>query len=108
MFAKIWIWISSLFPKSKIGVIFSLLFARATTTFAKEVLDPTNQKVAYDFVKALHNDDSMTNAEKAKVFNQQMLKWAKQVNKKIADSVINCLRELAVNALKAEKENIQK
>lgn len=108
MFAKIWIWISSLFPKSKIGIIFSLLFAKAASTFAQEVLDPENQKAAYDFVKALHERDDLVNTEKMRIFNKQMLEWAKIMNKKMALSVINCLRELAVNALKAEKDNIQK
>lgn len=36
------------------------------------------------------------------MFNKQMLEWAKKAGKILADSVVNCLRELAVNALKAE------
>jgi hypothetical protein len=44
----------------------------------------------------------LTNKEKQKIFNQQMLEWAKSLGKKMSESVINCLRELAVNALKAE------
>lgn len=31
-----------------------------------------------------------------------MLKWAKKAGKILAESVINCLRELAVSALKSE------
>ena len=45
----------------------------------------------------------MTNSEKAKMFNKQMLDWAKKVGKKLSDSMINCLREMAVAALKAEQ-----
>lgn len=32
-----------------------------------------------------------------------MLNWAKKVGKKLSDSMINCLREMAVAALKAEQ-----
>ena len=31
-----------------------------------------------------------------------MLEWAKKAGKILVDSVVNCLRELAVNAIKAE------
>ena len=41
----------------------------------------------------------MTNQEKMDEFNLKMLSWAKQVGKEMKDSVINCLRELAVSAL---------
>ena len=61
-----------------------------------------NQKKAYEFVKSLHNDTTKTNMEKAQVFNLKMLDWAKREGKNISDSVINCLRELAVNAIKSE------
>ena len=61
-----------------------------------------NQRKAYEFVKSLHNDTTKTNMEKAQVFNLKMLDWAKREGKNIGDSVINCLRELAVNAIKSE------
>ena len=41
----------------------------------------------------------MTNQEKMDEFNLKMLSWAKQIGKDMKDSVINCLRELAVTAL---------
>ena len=44
----------------------------------------------------------LTNAEKAKIFNQKLAEYAKLLGKTLGESVINCLRELAVNALKAE------
>jgi len=33
-----------------------------------------------------------------------MLEWAKSLGKKMSESTINCLREMAVNVAKAEKE----
>lgn len=35
-----------------------------------------------------------------------MLDWAKTFNKTLTDSAINCLRELAVAAVKAEEQQI--
>lgn len=34
-----------------------------------------------------------------------MLDWAKKLGKTMTDSTINCLRELAVNAIKSEKDD---
>lgn len=36
------------------------------------------------------------------MFNKQMLEWAKKVGKVFSTSVVNCLRELAVSAVKTE------
>lgn len=41
---------------------------------------------------------------KAKVFNKKMAEWFMMAGKKASDSVVNCLRELAVNAFKCESE----
>lgn len=101
MIARIWKWISSCLPVSKIGILFSMLFANAAAAAAKEIFDPENQKKALEFVKALAKDTTLSNREKAQRFNLQMLIWAKEVGKVMSESVINCLRELAVNALKA-------
>jgi len=35
-----------------------------------------------------------------------MLDWAKTFNKTLTDSAINCLRELAVAAVKAEEQQV--
>lgn len=102
MISKFWIWLSTLFPKSKIGILFSMLFAKAGTVLVSEILDVENQQIAYAFVVNLSLREDLTNKEKQKIFNQQMLEWAKSLGKKMSESVINCLRELAVNALKAE------
>ena len=99
MFSKILSVIKSLFSSNKFGILFSIIFASASKQFAKEILDSENQKKAFEFVKYLHNKQDMSNKEKMDEFNLRMLAWAKQVGKDMTDSVINCLRELAVTAL---------
>ena len=102
MFAKIISIFTSMFTRNKIGMLIEILLLRAGSTIAKEILDKDNQKIAYEFVKALNTRVDITSKEKAKLFNEQMLDWAKKLGKKMNESVVNCLRELAVNALKSE------
>lgn len=102
MFAKIISIFTSMFTRNKIGMLIEILLLRASSTIAKEILDKDNQKIAYEFVKALNARVDITSKEKAKLFNEQMLDWAKKLGKKMNESVVNCLRELAVNALKSE------
>lgn len=102
MFAKIISIFTSMFTRNKIGMLIEILLLRAGSTIAKEILDKDNQKIAYEFVKALNARVDITSKEKAKLFNEQMLDWAKKLGKKMNESVVNCLRELAVNALKSE------
>lgn len=102
MFGLLWKWLISLFTADKIGVLVRAFLLKAGTTIALEILDPENQKKAYELVKELNADNTKTNWEKAELFNIKMASWAKKVGKKILTSQLNCLRELAVNALKAE------
>lgn len=102
MLAKILIKICSFFPKSKLGILLSILFSKAGSTILKDIFNPDNQKKAYDFVKKLHYRDDISNSEKAKEFNKMMIDQLKIEGKNVCDSVINCLRELAVNAVKSE------
>lgn len=102
MFTLLYKWLLSIFTADKIGILVRSVLLQAGKAYTKEILDPLNQKVAYDFVKALKQRDDLTNLQKAHEFNKNMLEWMKQVNKKIAISSINCLRELAVNAIKNE------
>ena len=102
MFAKIISIFTSMFTRNKIGMLIEILLLRAGSTIAKEILDKDNQKIAYEFVKALNTRVDITSKEKAKLFNEQLLDWAKKLGKKMNESVVNCLRELAVNALKSE------
>lgn len=103
MLAKIFSYISKFIPDSKLGVILSLLLTKASSVLIADIFNAENQRVAYYFVKALSENDKLTGKEKAARFNEQMLQWAKAEGKKISESCINCLRELAVNAFKAEQ-----
>lgn len=102
MLAKILLKICSLFPTSKLGILLSILFSKAGSTVLKDIFNPDNQKKAYEFVKKLHYRDDISNSEKAKEFNKMMVNQLKIEGKNVCDSVINCLRELAVNAVKTE------
>ena len=102
MFTTILSWLKGLFTTKKLGIIIAIFAKRAASVMVKEIMDPINQQKAYDFVKELRAREDMTNSEKAKVFNKQMLDWAKKLGKKLSDNMINCLREMAVAAVKAE------
>ena len=78
------------------------MFTKASSVVIKDILDPENQKKAYEFVKELHNRTDISNKVKTREFNKMMIRQLKKEGKEVCESVINCLRELAVNALKTE------
>lgn len=98
----VWTWIKSLFTAKKVGMLLAIFAKKAVAPVIAEIADPENQRTAYKFVKDLRLRTDLTNKQKAALFNEQMLEWAKKAGKILVDSVVNCLRELAVNALKAE------
>ena len=102
MFGIMTRWLLSFFTAEKIGCLFRRLIFHTGTTIAKEILNSRNQRKAFEFVRNLHFRNDLTNEQKAKEFNRQMLEWAKKAGIILKDSVINCLRELAVNALKTQ------
>lgn len=104
--ASLWAWLKGLFASKKIGILFAIFAKKALQPVVAEIMDPENQKKAYEFVKALRLRTDLTNREKAELFNLKMLDWAKMAGKILGESVINCLRELAVNAIKAEAAGI--
>ena len=106
MLAKIWSWIKKLFTKEFVGTILSKLIENAKTKITEEILNAENQEAAFNFVKELNADTTLSTEEKAKKFNEQLLAWAKSLGKTLSSSTINCLRELAVAAFKAEAETI--
>lgn len=87
----------------KIGCITLSLEKNGKASVVKQIADLENQRKALEFAKKLHRRKDYTDYEKAQVFNLQMLDWAKTFNKTLTDCSINCLRELAVAALKAEQ-----
>ena len=101
--SALWAWFLGLFTKEKIGILFILLFKAGASAVAAEIADINLQQKALDFVRELAARDDLSNAEKAKLFNQKLGEYALKIGKTIGESVINCLRELAVNALKAER-----
>ena len=104
MLNTIWSWICSLFGKQKIGILTKLIFTTSTSVFVKDLLDKENQRKAYEFVVELNKRTDLSNLQKAEVFNKKMLEWSIKEGKKITTSIINALRELAVNAVKSELE----
>lgn len=103
MLSTLWAWFVGLFTAEKVGILFLLLFRSGASAVAQYIADNDLQEKAYEFVKELAKRDDLTNGEKAKVFNKKMYEYGKKIGKVLGDSVLNCLRELAVNAIKAEK-----
>ena len=103
MVSALWSWFVGLFTKEKIGILFVMLFKGGTSAVAKHIADKNLHRKALEFVKELSNRADLTSAEKAKLFNEKLLRYAKELGIVLCDSVVNCLRELAVNALKAKQ-----
>ena len=93
----------SFFTKDKIGVLIRMLFAHIGKHLADQILNPDNQAKAYEFAKEVAAQDGMTNDQKAQAFNEKMREYAKSVEKPLSECAINCLRELAVSAVKGEQ-----
>ena len=93
----------SFFTKDKIGVLIRMLFAHVGKHIADQILDADNQSKAYEFAKEVSARNDMTNEQKAKAFNEKMRGYAKSVEKPLSECAINCLRELAVSAVKGEQ-----
>lgn len=103
MLAALWKWFIGLFTREKIGILFVLLFKAGASAVAQQIADLDLQRRALEFVRELAKRDDITNMEKAAIFNKKMFEYGVKLGKTLCESVINCLRELAVNALKAER-----
>lgn len=103
MLSALWAWLVGLFTKEKVGILFVLLFKAGTSVIAAEIADTGLQKKALEFVRVLAKREDLSNKEKAQIFNEKMFDYAKKIGKSLGEAVINCLRELAVTALKAER-----
>lgn len=102
MLKLLWKYVVSFFTADRIGVLIRSLFAQIGKQLAKQILDPSNQQKAYEFAKAVAQDKTLTNEQKTKLFNDKMREYAKSAGKNITECAINCLRELAVTAVKNE------
>lgn len=108
MFALLLKWLVSFFTADKIGIIVRTLLGNAAQSIARDILNVENQRTAYNFVITLNMRTDLTGHEKQKIFNEQMLEWAKASGKILCESVISCLREMAVNAVKSELKSQSK
>lgn len=101
----IWNWILSYFTKDKVGAIIRTLLLKAGAKVVKEIMKPANQKKALELVKALKARKELSSEAKAKEFDLQMRAWLKMTkNEVISQAEMNCLREMAVVAMKGEEE----
>ena len=103
MLNALWSWLLGLFTKEKIGILFVMLFKAGTSAIAKHIADKNLHRKALEFVRELSSRKDLSNSEKAKIFNEKLMRYAKELGIVLGESVVNCLRELAVNALKAER-----
>lgn len=103
--SSLWAWFLGLFTKEKIGILFLLLFKSGASAIASQIADLDLQRKALEFVRELANRSDLSSSEKAALFNKKLKEYAAMFGKVLCESVINCLRELAVNALKAERGN---
>lgn len=101
--ARLWDWLVSLFTRDKVGILFLMLFKSGLSDVASQIADLQLQQKALEFVRQLAKREDLTNAKKATLFNQMLFEYAAKIGKVVCESVLNCLRELAVNALKAER-----
>lgn len=102
MLAALWSWLLGIFTKKKIGILFMLLFKSGVSAIAAEIANTDLQRKALEFVKELAARNDIGNAEKAQLFNKKLAEYGRKMGKVLRDSVLNCLRELAVAALKAK------
>ena len=103
MLASLWAWFVGLFTKEKIGILFVMLFKAGVSAVGQQIADQKLHMKAFEFVKELAQRTDITSKAKAVIFNQKMLEYSKKMGIVLCESVINCLRELAVNALKAQR-----
>lgn len=103
MLSALWAWFVGLFTKEKVGILFLLLFKSGMSAVATQIADQNLQRKALDYVRKLSRREDIDNIQKAKEFNKKMAEYGALIGKTLCESVINCLRELAVNALKAER-----
>lgn len=60
MFTFLWKCIVSVFTADKIGILIRILLTRTGIKLISDILNPENQRKAYDFVKELKRRDDLT------------------------------------------------
>lgn len=100
--ASAWALVKSLFTKKTLGVIFRILLDHTKSSAMTILTNADIQKFAYNTAIDLRQDESMTTLEKAKEFNIRVAKYIKELGLVSTTSLINTLRELAVQAIKVQ------
>ena len=100
----VWNWICRLFTKENVGIIWKTLFASAKNAAKKAINDPKVQAKAFETAKTLMSSDISGDAKKD-AFNSTMKDFFAEYGKEVGTSTLNCIRELAVEAVKeAQKQ----
>ena len=102
MLSSIISWFKNKFIKEQLGILLKKFIKNASQNLSNEFLNSENQQKAYEYAKELFNNKEMSGSEKAKEFNRKMKEWASKCGKIIGDSMINLLREIAVDVIKNE------
>ena len=105
IFSTAWAFVKSLFTKKTLGVIFQVLFNHAKSSAVTVLTNADVQKFAYNTAIDLNNDESMTTLDKTKEFNIRVAKYIKELGLVSTTSLVNTLRELAVQAIKVKAAN---
>lgn len=100
---KLWNIICSLFTRENIGIIWKTLFASAKDAAKKAINDPKVQAKAFETAKTLLSMDISGDAKKD-AFNSAMKDFFAEYGAEVGTSTLNCIRELAVEAVKQNSE----
>lgn len=96
---KLWNIICSLFTRENVGIIWKTLFASAKDAAHRAINDPKVQKRAFEMAKTLMSADISGDAKKD-AFNSAMKDFLAEYGTEVGTSTLNCIRELAVEAVK--------
>lgn len=100
---KLWNIICSLFTRENVGIIWKTLFASAKDAAHKAINDPKVQARAFETAKTLMSANISGDAKKD-AFNSAMKDFFAEYGKEVGTSTLNCIRELAVEAVKQNTE----
>lgn len=101
---KLWNIICSLFTRENVGIIWKTLFASSKNAAKRAINDPKVQARAFEMAKTLMSADISGNAKKD-AFNSAMKDFLAEYGTEVGTSTLNCIRELAVEAVKQNSES---
>lgn len=101
---KLWSIICSLFTRENVGIIWKTLFASAKDAAKRAINDPKVQAKAFETAKTLLSS-GMSGEAKKEIFNSTMKDFFAEYGTEVGASTLNCIRELAVEAVKQNSES---